>query len=628
MRSSGPLSVAIIGLGPRGLSVLERLILRLRARGGANPVTIWAVDTDEHGSGRVWRSGQPLWLAANATASELTAHSPDNPLLDGDGPYALSHWSAGDPAGPALAPDEYPGRARYGAYLHEFFKQLCALAPEGVRIRPILGRAIGLFRAVHGLRLRVDDGGPDLHVDKAVLTTGHSALEPTEEELAFQRHADRHPGLRYLGRGIAAEQPLDTIPAGATVAVRGLGLTFYDVVRSLTIGRGGRFERDSGGRLRYLAGGREPRIVAGSRSGLPFLARAQVHEPELAPRPVVLTDERVERLRERARAERGTPKLDFAAEVEPLLWAEVEHAYYRCTVRLRDGDQAAREFTAAFGGIVDAQTGIDVRRKDKVLAAYGLGDVPALRADLLAQPFAGSTFADPAAFRRRLLEVLTQDVESALLGPEGSPVKAALEMMRTLRPALPGIVDFGGLLPKSHEDFLTRFAPMNFLLSAGPPAEHGAQLASLVDAGIVDVVGPQACYGRGEGCFLVESPVVAGSRREARVLLDARAPAPDLHRERDPLLRQLLADGMISEYVNTDPGTGERFATGGLAVTDAPFHVLGADGEPDPDLYALGVVTQNTRWFTQVGTGRPGQDSPFRRDADAIAEAVLGPEAA
>jgi hypothetical protein len=48
-----------------------------------------------------------------------------------------------------------------------------------------------------------------------------------------------------------------------------------------------------------------------------------------------------------------------------------------------------------------------------------------------------------------------------------------------------------------------------------------------------------------------------------------------------------------------------------------------SQGEPDRDLYALGVATQNTRWFTQVGTGRPNQDSPFCRDADAIAQDLL-----
>ncbi|MEV6611762.1 hypothetical protein [Kutzneria sp. NPDC051319] len=54
--------------------------------------------------------------------------------------------------------------------------------------------------------------------------------------------------------------------------------------------------------------------------------------------------------------------------------------------------------------------------------------------------------------------------------------------------------------------------------------------------------------------------------------------------------------------------------------------MVDARGVPDRDIHAMGVVTQITRWFTQVGTGRPGQDSPFRRDADAIAGAVLAEE--
>jgi methylaspartate mutase epsilon subunit len=90
------------------------------------------------------------------------------------------------------------------------------------------------------------------------------------------------------------------------------------------------------------------------------------------------------------------------------------------------------------------------------------------------------------------------------------------------------------------------------------------------------------------------------------------------------LLRSLRRNGLISEYVTTDPTTGERYHTGGLAVTGPPYRVIDAAGRPADSIYAIGVVTQNTRWFTQVGTGRPGQDSPLCRDADAIALALLG----
>ena len=106
-------------------------------------------------------------------------------------------------------------------------------------------------------------------------------------------------------------------------------------------------------------------------------------------------------------------------------------------------------------------------------------------------------------------------------------------------------------------------------------------------------------------------------------MLEARVPGSDLRRTSSPLLKDLLGQAAIRPYVNVDTVTGERFVTGGLDVTQAPFHVVGAGGEPDPDIHAIGVAVDGTRWFTQVGTGRPGRDSPLCGDADAIAEDIL-----
>jgi hypothetical protein len=600
------LRVAIVGCGPRGLAVLERLLVRLRRHCGPRDVVIWALDPVEHGSGQVWRTDQPDWFATNATAAELTAQSPDTHLPGG--PTSFADWAGQDAESGRR---HYPSRATYGRYLRETFARLCASAPPGVRVFPLTAMATALRREHGQLRLTVDNGHRHLLVDKVVLATGHSGLDPDDEELSLIEHA------HYIRGGTAVEMPLADIGPDRTVAIRGLGLTCYDVIRASSVGRGGRFVR-VGGQLRYRPSGAEPRLIAGSRGGLPFLARAELTEPaELAPRPVILTEERLAELRAAATARRGSPRLDFAADVEPLIEAELRQAYYRCTVRRRHGDEAAERFTNAFAA-----------DEHKALADHGLLDVPPIDVDSLARPFADRTFDGPDAFRSRLLDVLRADVAAARRGSTVDPVKAALEVLRSLRPALPEVVDFDGLLPESQRDFLTRWAPMSFLLSAGPPVGHVEQLVALIDAGVLTVVGPQARFeaDRESGRFAVESPAVAGSRRLADVLLDARAPGADLRRDRNPLLRQMLADGMISEHVNVDPAAGRRFTTGGLAITRSPFHVVGADGRPDPDIHALGVLTQNTRWFTQVGTGRPGQDSPFRRDADAIAGAVLAGE--
>jgi hypothetical protein len=579
--ASAAYAVAVVGVGPRGLSVVERLVIHLRRSGRRGPVTIWAVDPVEHGCGRVWRTGQPEWLTMNATGGEVTVRSPDSHLTE----TGLVEWTAGDawPRSP-VGPVDYPPRRVYGAYLKDVFTRLCASAPPNVTIRPVTGAATALSKLDGRMVLTV--AGAPLRVDKVVLATGHGLREP--QELTAEQRA--FPVGRYLAGDIAPDMPLDKIEPQSTVAVRGLGLSFYDIVRTFSVGRGGEFRRDQSGRLRYRPSGEEPRVVAGSRGGLPFLARASFDRtPETAPRPTVLTEERLGELRARARTMRGTDKLDFAREVEPLIVAEAQAAHDACAAR--NGLPAAN-----------------------------------LRLDALARPFDGQHFAGPAAFRQRLVDVLRRDVAEARKGAHASPVKAALEMLRTIRPLLPSVVDFGGLLPESHRDFLTRFAPWSFILSAGPPDTHVEQLAALIEVGVVEVAGPAARFGFDGQDFTVCSPHVEKSLRTADFLIEARIPVTDIRRSTAPLTRQLLADGVISEFVNTDPVTGSSFATGGMAVTPAPCRVVDARGTVDRDIYAIGVATEHTRWFTQVGTGRPGKDSPFCREADAIAGDIVRSE--
>src|SRR3954452_23843048 len=106
-RRLAPWSIAIIGTGPRGLSVLERLLIRLRQVPAAGGVVMWAVDQVDHASGRIWRTSQDPWLAANATAAELTIRSPDSPLAAGTGGGSLAAWSAHQPVGPRFGPHDY-----------------------------------------------------------------------------------------------------------------------------------------------------------------------------------------------------------------------------------------------------------------------------------------------------------------------------------------------------------------------------------------------------------------------------------------------------------------------------------------------------------------------------------------
>jgi methylaspartate mutase epsilon subunit len=464
-----------------------------------------------------------------------------------------------------------------------------------------------------------------LWVDKVVLTTGHPRVAPDKGERQFLDFADRHQDIRYLVGDSAADMPLDDISPGETVGIRGLGLSFYDVMLSLTVGRGGRFVSEDD-KVTYLPSGREPYIVAGSRSGLPIPARGRNQKgPGDYHRPLFLTRQAIAQARRRAAAEhRG--RLNFATDVLPLILLEVEHVYFRTHLRACQGKDVADEFAREH---VNLALG-DTAARTELLKRFGLMDVQVPDLNRLARPFAGQSFADPDAFHRQLFRLLRDDLKEAEKGNVDGPLKAALDVLRDIRNSIRDAVDFGGLLPDSlREDFLNGYVPVNSLLSAGPPMVRIQQLIALMKLGLFTVIGPDTRIDCDEerGRFVLYSPQVAGSVREATALVDARIPKTDLKRDLSPLTQQIIRDGLVSEYIIQDPVTGKKFPTGGLAVTPAPFRVIDPAGRIHPNLYALGLPTEHTRWFTQVGSSRPGSATLFYRDADAIAAELLRPPA-
>ncbi|NEE15501.1 hypothetical protein G3M58_54695, partial [Streptomyces sp. SID7499] len=277
--------------------------------------------------------------------------------------------------------------------------------------------------------------------------------------------------------------------------------------------------------------------------------------------------------------------------------------FYVTHVRNSSGRAAAEAFAEAHAALLRA--GGD---PGPLRASVGLGDVPPVDLDALARPFGSTRFASAEEFRERLLAVMDEDLAEAELGTLDGPLKSALDVLRDIRNVVRLAVDYGGLLPASHTEFFHgRFLPVNALLSAGPPMARVEQLRALVRQGIVEVAGPGTRFEADDeaGAFRVVSPQVTGSERYVRSLIDARIPTPDLLRDTSPLTRRLVDEGLVRPYVIEGPA-GERHTTGGLDVTMSPFHVVDRAGRVHPDLYALGIPTEHTRWFTQVGSSRPG----------------------
>ncbi|MFJ9853960.1 FAD/NAD(P)-binding protein [Streptomyces sp. NPDC101150] len=609
-------AIAIVGAGPRGTSVLERICASAAELAADARPTVHLIDPAPPGAGQVWRTAQSPELLMNTVASQVTLFTDESvecagPIRTGPSLYA---WEGCD-----VGPDDYPGRALYGRYLEWFHGQVVRTAPEGMTVVTHAARAVRLTEASDGSQaLRLDDGRTLHGLGAVVLAQGHLPSAPAPEQQRFAEYAAVR-GLRYLPPANPADlaPELSALAPGRPVLLRGLGLNFFDHMALLTTARGGRFVRGAEGTLVYQPSGREPRLYAGSRRGVPYHARGDnakgAHGRHL---PLLLTEDVIAGFRKRA--DSGDLP-DFLAEVWPLVAKEVETVYYEALLAGRGpGGAPGRErFRTRFLGSAH-------RSPEEAAALDAFGIAPAERWDWdrVSSPHADRRFADRAAFREWLLARLRQDVADARRGNVAGPVKAALDVLRDLRNELRQIVDHGGLRGASRRDHLDRwYTPLNAFLSIGPPRRRIEEMAALMEAGVLEVVGPRmavrlgAADGHGPG-FTAHSPDVPGSEVTAAALIEARLPEPDLRRTADELLAGLLADG------GCRPHTVDGYETGGLDVSPSPYRLVEADGRPHPRRFAVGVPTEGVHWVTAAGA-RPGVGSVTLADTDAVARAAL-----
>ncbi|MFE4263123.1 FAD/NAD(P)-binding protein [Streptomyces sp. NPDC056883] len=636
------MEIGLIGAGPRGLSVLERLC----AQEGKSPrwdsVTVHVVDPDPPGSGRVWRPSQSRHLLMNTVSSQVTVYTDASVRIDGpldEGP-SLYEWAKSLEAGSLetardggydeeilsevgrLGPDTYPTRALYGCYLTWAFQQVVANAAQHVTVRTHPLRAVALEESETGhtgpQTVILEDGTRLSGLSAVVLAQGHVPVLLTDTERELTGFAARH-GLTYLTPANPADVDLSGIQPGQNVLLRGLGLNFFDYMALFTHGRGGVFTRVDG-RLVYRPSGLEPRLYAGSRRGVPYQARGE-NEKGAHGRyyPRLLTAGYISELRARD-ARRGS--IDFAADLWPLVSKEVCGVYYTALLAERGELPSHRaEFTDRYLHVEPGE------EEDRLLDEVGIGAAERWDWQRVARPYGAAECRDLASFRGWLRSHLDEDVRLARQGNVSGPVKAALDVLRDLRNELRLAVDHAGLTAESHRDGLDRwYTPLNAYLSIGPPASRIEEMAALMDAGILDVTGPGLrvsadAQDPSGPCFTVTSSEIPDVRVRATVLIEARLPEIDLRRTADPLMSQLLRTGQCRPY--RIPGeNGADYETGGLAVSERPYHLIDVRGVPHPRRFAYGVPTESVHWVTAAGI-RPGVGSVTLEDSDAIAAAVL-----
>ncbi len=608
--------IVIVGSGPRGLSILERLAVLITEKSHIN-IHISLVDAFQLGCGRIWRTDQPDWFLMNTVADEVSSFSgqPDNsPARPGAGPSLAQWWRSVDPNYPG--PNSYAPRALHGQYMQFVLSTIeASLNLKNVVFNKIKASVIDLDQQNNEIILTLSDKSL-LTADKVILTTGHSIYKLDDNQEKLSHFASTKPALQYIRGDSAADMDLSNITSSSSVGIIGLGLSFYDVIAALTIGRGGKFIDAGNDMLTYISSGYEPILIGGSRSGVPVLARGKNQkDPNYRYCPVIFTHDIANKLRKKG-------PVNFKEQVLPLLLAEINLVYYETIIKNIHSDFYAKEFRNKVKNLGYSTT----REIVELSSKYEMHKIPELDLNKITDPFYGKCFSNPHEFHENLIQLLNNDLEDSLMGNVDSPIKAALDVIRDSRAIIRKLVDYGGLTSQSYQtDFINWYTPKSSFLAAGPPRFRVQQIIALIKSGVLHIIGPKVNIvpDANIDSFMISSPQVNTSSKRISVVIDARIPFHNMMMDESLLTKNLIKKGIWIPFINKNGP--EEFMTGGVSVSSTPFHPIDQYKLPNRNLYVLGIPTEHTRWFMQAGSSRPGFWTDFVTDADAIASDALLP---
>ncbi|MGK5172214.1 FAD/NAD(P)-binding protein [Geodermatophilus sp. CPCC 205761] len=611
-------TLCVVGAGPTAIGVLERLAASAPELSDGRRLQVHLVDPFPPGGGRVWRAEQPDLLWANSLVGDVTVLPDPSVVVEGPVAEGTTLWEwvrdvararpAEDPVGREarrLGPASFPSRPLVSAYLRWVLDTVVAAAAPWLDVHLHATRVVDVHSGPGGARVRLADGA-ELSADAVLLVQGHLDAHPTAGERATAAAADRR-GLTYLPTGYTADVDLSALAPGEDVLVRGAGLAFVDLAVLLTNGRGGRFERDDAGRLRYQPSGSEPVLYVGSRRGVPY--RSKLGYPWAGP-PVPLrffTPAAVD-------AAFGPDRLlDLRADLAPLIERELGWAHYTELFR------AHPERTAVpWEEFADGYAAAATRRAERALVARAVPDVID-RFDLAAldRPLAGRWFPDPGTLQDAVRRHVRADLARAA-DPAHSTDAAVFTALLQCHGTIAGLVAARRLTPRSEcEDLAGWWMNLFSYLASGPPGPRLEELLALSEAGVLHFLGAdvEIELDEGAGAFRARSSSRPGVT-ETRALVEARLPAPDVVATPDPVVTGLLRRGEARERAFADPtAPGGRRRTGRLDV-DPELRVVTADGTPHPRVSAVGYWTAGAQ---VAAFARPRSNAPFFRQNDALA---------
>jgi hypothetical protein len=626
--------VGFIGGGPRSVGIIERLIANAYLLAPGATLELLLFDPYPAGPGRIWRYDQSPNLKMNSLAEDVAVFADASCVLEGPvvpGP-TLAEWfdlvRSGDipfePPDPAVAaelseigPQGFATRRLFSCYMRWYFEHVRDSAPDAIKIEEIRGEVLKVRNIDDRQLLEYRDEAGRLltqEVDYVVYAIGHTDSEPTRTEIeTTQRAAEL--GLHYWPSHYAYDVDFDTIPAAEPVLLRGLGLSFIDIVVRLTLDRGGREIVDPdappGLRTTYIPSGQEPHIYAGSRRGVPYHSKITSHfhgeRPGLA--TTFLTREALLHLLD------SRDEVDFTRDVWPLIVREMAYWHYR---EIFTGHpERVRGSWEEFSRLFQEEALGSPRLAAAIRDALSPDDVFSI--DALDRPLDDVSASSLAAFQEILGEYIQRDLylreaeeHSETLAIFWASLACYLIIGETLGHPNWSMDSRVYALPKRWHDFFS-------YLDSGPPASRLELVLALQRAGLLTFVG-------GDLDVRIDDTArafVATSRHQpeavaVRYLVESYHPERTVNRSANPVLRDLVATEQGVEQILT--GTSGAVSTRKLAIDFENGNVIRQDGSRHDRRFAIGDFTSGP---PAGAFSRPNTNARIFRENDRVARNLL-----
>lgn len=552
------LRLAIIGCGPWGLALLERLFFYFYLdKNQNNDIELHIIEPNRPGEG-VYSQDLPHYLLLNTECGQidLYAHKYLNPETE----YyheALSfyEWLRSinylvDEYGiqREVAKTDYLPRKVLGEYLSHVYNNLSSISSNSnIVIHHHSKEAIDIIKTPYGENITLSDGHI-ISVNYVFLTIGHSQ----------SIYSDKNHSSNYTSGVFLEPYPQsdinEIVKQDDKIALLGMGLTAFDILSCLTIGRGGYFKRLSSGKLKYFPSGYEPKIYMCSRNGTPFLSRPKyISDYSGEYKASFLTSQKIGTYKD------AEHEIDFRKHILPLIFNEMQAAYSQ----KKHSDYKA------------------VKINEDVNFEH------------IFWGFSNHKFINSEDYHQRVIEHIKSDINESKNQKE-TPLKFALEILRVLRDTIRLSVDFNSLSKSSFIDFHSNILPMYYRLVVGPPFHKTEELLSLIESGLVSFPfgpAPDISYNKSfNGWDITSTKLSSSYSTSVNHVIKGFIEKNNFKRTKSILMSNLfLSSRVTQENILIQTGCGINISRN--------FHPINNLELEEKNIFVLGLLTDGSRNF-------------------------------